>query len=64
MVGLRAEQRLSRLVWDDMRVTGVTVGLLALIFVARAGNNDVDDPAKIQFEAAFQGMFVSCTCCF
>lgn len=41
-----------------MNVWGATVGLLALVVVICAGNgNDVDDPSKLQFEAAFQGMY-------
>lgn len=39
-----------------MNVQGAIVGLLALVLVISAGN-DVDDPAKLQFEAAFQGMY-------
>lgn len=35
---------------------GATVGLLALVLVICA-SNDVDDPLKQQFEAAFQGMY-------
>lgn len=40
-----------------MYVQGATVGLLALVLVICADGNDVDDPLKTQFEAAFQGMY-------
>lgn len=40
-----------------MNVQGVTVGLLALVLIISCAGNDIDDPTKQQFEAAFQGMY-------